>query len=316
MTGYVITTRGERLQLPVPLGWEMNYTAGVPCDSFWLRCPWDRDQKANPGDWIRFQAVDQGETVFAGVIDECEVSWNGTGGWLEVSGRGMAALLLDNEALGQDYGTATLQDILRDHVRPFGIQVAGSPKLPAVNRFSVATGSSEWSVLYEFTQFYGGVTPRFDREGRLVLEGWTDSEDLAIVDTTPVSEISVRERRYGVLSEIWVRDRFRKAVEKVKNDTFLARGGCCRRIMTMPGRSDFKTMRYSGQYQLEKSAAGLIRLEVTIPILFYGKPGDLVRLQRNKWPKNGLYRVVEVKVIADEKGGRTVLELADTDVTL
>ena len=41
-----------------------------------------------------------------------------------------------------------------------------------------------------------------------------------------------------------------------------------------------------------------------------------MRLQRNKWPKNGLYRVVEVKVMADEKGGRTVLELADTDVTL
>ena len=32
----------------------------------------------------------------------------------------MAALLLDNEALGQDYGTATLEDILRDHVAPMG----------------------------------------------------------------------------------------------------------------------------------------------------------------------------------------------------
>lgn len=316
MTGYVITAGGERLQLPVPLGWEMNYTAGVPCDSFWLRCPWDRDQNVDPGEWMRFEAAEQGEIVFTGVVDEYEVSWTSTGGWLEVSGRGMAALLLDNEALGQDYGTATLQDILRDHVSPFGIQVAGSPSLPAVNRFSVATGSSEWSVLYEFARFYGGVTPRFDRKGRLVLEGWTDSEDLLITDTTPVSEISVRERRYGVLSEIWVRDRTRQAVEKVKNSAFLARGGSCRRVMTMPGRSDFKAMRYSGQFQLDKSASELIRLEVTVPILFYGKPGDLVRLQRDKWSKNGHYRVVEVQVIVDEKGGRTVLELADANVTL
>lgn len=316
MTGYVTTAAGERFQLPVPLAWEMNYTAGVPCDSFWLRLPWDRGQGGELADWCGFTAQEGGETVFTGVVDECEVTWDGQGCCLEVSGRGMAARLLDNEAAGQDYGVATLEDLLRDHVTPLGIQTAGAENLPAVEQFSVATGSSVWSVLYEFARYHGGVTPRFDREGRLVLEQWNQRETLAVTDATPVTALTWRVRRYGVLSEIWVRDRTRKSVEKVENAAFRASGGCCRRVMTMPGRSSFKSMRYSGQFQLDKSAAGLRRLELTVSIPFYGKPGDLLRVQRSDWEKNGSYRVVEVKVQCDSQGARTVLELAEPDVVI
>ena len=314
MTAFVTTARGRTVRLPEPLAWEMNYTAGVPCDSFWLRCPWEE-----PGEdlsqWTSFAADHQGGRVFTGVVDECEVVWDKNGAVLEVSGRGMAALLLDNEAQGQDYETASLEDILSGHVAPFGIRLAQPAALPPVSRFSVATGSSEWSVLYEFARYHAGVSPRFDREGRLVLTGWTGSENLAVNDATPVTEMLLRERRYGVLSEIWVRDRSRQAAEKVENAAFLQKGGRCRRIMTMPGRSGFKTMRYSGQFQLDKSAAGLVRQEITVPILFYGKPGDLLSLQRNGWGKNGSWRVVETRVSCGAQG-RTVLVLADPDVTL
>lgn len=316
MTAYVTDARGVRLQLPVLLGWELDYTTGTPCDSFWLCCPWEETEETDLSSWSRFEGVEQGMTVFTGVVDECEVTWGVQGKLLEVSGRGMAALLLDNEALGQDYGTATLEDILRDHVYPFGIELAAPAKLPAVSRFSVTSGSSEWSVLYDFARYYGGVSPRFNREGRLVLGGWEEQEMLQIGPGTPVREWKLRERRYGVLSEIWVRDRTRQAVEQVKNQDFLEKGGCCRRVMTMPGRSDYRTMRYSGAFQLEQSATRLLRLEVTIPVLFYGKPGDLVELRGEKWPKNGRYRVAEARVSADGAGGQTVLELVPAECAL
>lgn len=104
MTAYVTTAAGRTFQLPVPLSWELNYTAGVPSDSFWVRCPWQAGQGTDPAEWVRFSAAEAGETVFSGVVDECEVNQGAEGLRLEVSGRGMAALLLDNEALGQDYG--------------------------------------------------------------------------------------------------------------------------------------------------------------------------------------------------------------------
>lgn len=125
MTAYVTTAAGRTFQLPVPLSWELNYTAGVPSDSFWVRCPWQAGQGTDPAEWVRFSAAEAGETVFSGVVDECEVNQGAEGLRLEVSGRGMAALLLDNEALGQDYGTATLEDILRDHVAPLWDRIVG-----------------------------------------------------------------------------------------------------------------------------------------------------------------------------------------------
>lgn len=315
MTGFVKTAAGRTLRLPVPLQWELDYTAGTPCDSFSMTCPWEETGE-DPGEWAEFFAQEDGETVFTGVVDECETAWDSRGARLELSGRGMAALLLDNEAPGQDYVTATLEDILRDHVYPFGIRVAEKGDLPAVSQFSVAVGSSEWSVLYEFARYHGGVTPRFDRLGRLILAGWTGSENLLITEASPITALTVRDRRYGVLSEILVRDKARKAAETVKNAAFQAAGGRRRQVMTMPGRSSFKAMRYSGQFQLDKSAAGLRRQEITVALPFYGKPGDLARVQVSGWGGNGSWRVTETNVIGDERGTRTVLELAAPDVVL
>ena len=316
MTGYVTDWRGVRWTLPNLLSWRLEYTAGVPCDSFWLRCTWDGDNTTRPGDWVAFSAWHEGEQVFAGVVDECEVTVSGQGRVLELSGRGMAALLLDNEALGQDYGSATQGDILRDHVTPYGIIAAPGASLPPVSRFSVAAGSSEWSVVYEFARYYGGVPPRFDRQGRLILSGWEDGTERVVGDTARVSRLVCRDSRYGVLSQVLVRDRWSGQVEAVDNADFLARGGRARRVITMPERSSYQAMRYSGQFQLDRSAAELVRMEAVVPVLFYGKPGDLVRIQRSDWDRNGSWRVVEASVQADEAGGRTRLELAVPDVVI
>jgi prophage tail gpP-like protein len=289
---------------------------GSPCDSFWLRCPWEAGGPTSPADWARFTADHQGERVFTGVVDECQVSQSASGGLLEVSGRGMAALLLDNEALGQDYLTATLQDILRDHVAPYGIETAAGAKLPAVTQFSVSAGSSEWSVLYEFARYYGGVAPRFDREGKLVLTGWPDRQEILLNDSAPVTELVCRDKRYGVLSQVLVRDRYSGDIQTVDNKRFLAEGGKARRVVTMPGRSSYKTMRYTGQFQLEKSAAELVRQEITVAQAFCAWPGDLVRLKRSNWDRNGLYRVVQATAGMDSGGAWTKLELADVDVVI
>ena len=313
MTGYVTTAQGERWQLPQLMEWELEYTAGTPCDSFWLRCPFGGSNGADVRQWSRFDAWEGGEQVFTGVVDECRESLTRAGRMLELSGRGLAALLLDNEALPQDYGTATLADILRDHVTPYGIRTAGAVSLPPVSPFSVSAGSSEWTVLHEFARYYGGVAPRFDRAGRLVLSGWQDGQELLLGDGTPVTELVCVDKRYGVLSDVWVRDRYQNRVERVENSGFKARGGCARRVMTMPGRSSWQAMRYTGQFQLDCSAAELLVVEAEIPALFYAWPGDLVRLERSGWDRNGLYRVVQSRVRLNENGGSTRLELADPE---
>lgn len=313
ITGMLDCCDGGRLELPELMEWRLEYTAGVPCDSFSLVCPWTGGGEGELSKAVGFTAQGESGTVFRGVVDEFECRTDSGGGRLSLSGRGMAALLLDNEALPADYLTATAADILRDHVEPYGIQVAGAVELPAVSGFSVTGGSSEWQVLYEFARYYGDVTPRFDREGRLVLAPWADKEALLVDDRVPVTACAYRERRYGVLSEVLVRDRARGAVERVENEPFLALGGRCRRVLTMPGRSNYLAMRYSGGFQIRRAQAQRIRLELTVPQAFFAWPGDLVEVARKDWGHNGRYRVLEAAVEAGGDGEQTRLTLGEPD---
>ena len=184
MTGYVFTAGGTSIQLPAPVSWTFQYTAGVPCDSFRLRCIWAGENAVRPSEWATFQALEGSEVKFTGVVDECETVRGPEGSYFEISGRGMAARLLDNEALSQDYEVATLADILRDHVTPYGISVGEQSPMGAVSRFSVAAGSSEWSVLYDFSRYYNGIYPRFDQLGRLILTPWSNTAQVLKVTKT------------------------------------------------------------------------------------------------------------------------------------
>ena len=70
MIAYVTDWRGERWALPQAERWQMDYTTGVPSDSFLLCCPWEADNPTAPEDWVAFQAEHEGERVFTGVIDD------------------------------------------------------------------------------------------------------------------------------------------------------------------------------------------------------------------------------------------------------
>ena len=314
MTGYVFTAGGTSIQLPAPVSWTFQYTAGVPCDSFRLRCIWAGENAVRPSEWATFQALEGSEVKFTGVVDECETVQGSEGSYFEISGRGMAARLLDNEALSQDYEVATLADILRDHVAPYGIQVGAMGDLPAVSGFSVQSGESEWQVLYQFARYHGGVSPRFDREGRLYLTPFPDREALVVDGTVAVARLCWRERRYGVLSQVLVRDRTTLAVEPVDNAPFQAQGGLRRQVLTMPGKSSYQAMRYSGEYQLEQARKELHTLELELPAAFAAWPGELVELNLTQNVGTGLWRVRESVSAQAEQGSYTRLTLAPPDV--
>lgn len=317
MTGWLVFADGTRGQLPELVEWELEYACGTPCDSFRVVSLWQCGKDERLAHAVRFEAFHQQEQVFAGVVDECEVSWSEQGSRLEISGRGMAALLLDNEAVGADYAMATVQDILRDHVTPYGITVARMEKLSAVKCFRVNTGSSEWAVLYEFARYHGGVTPRFDRKGQLILGGWEDGDPRVIHDRIPVTRLCARDRRYGVISQVWVQERGKEPkMNKVVNQTFQADGGQCRRVYTMPGKSDYQVMRYQGEYQICQSRREQLELEVDVALPFCVWPGEPVRLERSGWGRNGLFRAAQVTVSMDAQGYGTHVVLVPMDTML
>ena len=75
-------------------------------------------------------------------------------------------------------------------------------------------------------------------------------------------------------------------------------------------------MRYSGEFQLDKSASELVRMEVTVGQAFCVRPGELVDVNRSGLDWNGQYRAVEVTVGMDMGGRWSRMELAPPDFVL
>lgn len=312
----VILGSGRVFDLPRPEEWTFRYATGTPCDSFTIRCPWEGGQEELFAEISRFQADWAGERVFTGVVDECRCGCGGEGKWLELSGRGMAALLLDNEAMPAQYQRAALADILADHVTPYGIVTVGGGALPAVSGFEVGSGVSEWSVLWDFACYHGGVVPRFDRRGRLVLEGHKNQRALTLDGRTAVTAWEYRDQRHGVLSQAAVRRRTAAGVQWVRDEDFIAQGGCARRVVTVPNTTAGAAMRYSADWQLKASRRDRVRLTVTLPGAFAAWPGELVAVSRADMGPAGEYRVAESTVKCGARGLSTTLELAPPDVMI
>ncbi|MBM6926220.1 hypothetical protein H6B51_09860 [Pseudoflavonifractor phocaeensis] len=315
MEGKLRCWDGREITLPDMTQWSFQYGRGTPCDSFLVTCLWEPEEDIL-AEAVTFSAVEEGEIVFTGVVDECERGWDQNGGFLTLSGRSMAARLLDNEALGMDYQVATWQDILRDHVTPYGIQALSGASLPAVPGFSVAAGSSEWQVVYEFCRYYGGITPRFDRQGRLVATPWSQGRQLDLEQAAAVTALLLRDQRYGVLSQVLVRDRTTETVQRVTDQDFAGRGGLARRVLTMPGKSSYQAMRYSGEYQLARSRESLRQVELELAGAFAAFPGDTIRICWDRPVAKGTWRVAESTCGLDENGPYTKLVLGPPEALI
>lgn len=314
MKAWLIACDGSKYALPTVTQWEFRYGVGSPCDSFEIICLWQPGEERALNGAVRLWAEQDGERVFTGVVDEYTCILDENGGRLEISGRGMQALLLDNEALPAQYQLATAEDILHRHVTPYGIAAAAGYRLTAAAGFTVTSGQSEWSVVREFARC-SGVVPRFDRQGQLLLSGW-DNTRRKLGDNTAVTALRYTYRRYGVLSQVVVQDKVRGCSEVIEDRDFQSRGGLCRRVVTAAGHATAAVMRSSGQYQLKASRAELETCEVELAEVFAAWPGELVTIQRSGFGGNGTYRVRETSVSEDGTGRRTRLWLGPEDLLI
>ena len=67
---------------------------------------------------------------------------------------------------------------------------------------------------------------------RLILAPWDDRTEVMLDSSVPVLRLVCRDRRYGVLSQVVVRDRYQNWTETVNNASFQALGGQRRQVVT------------------------------------------------------------------------------------
>ena len=307
MTGRIITSDHRVYDLPELLEWKVVYTGSVPCDSYTVTFLYDKSMGEALHLAAGFLAVGNGEILLRGIVDGYDVAWTPDGLMATVYGRGYAARLLDNESRPVTYQGVTLEELIRRHVTPYGITAAEIAPVSATSTYTVASGTSQWKALENFCRTYGGFSPRFRRDGLLlaVPEG-AGGRLLSLDDSSPVLSCTLREDHYGVLTEVLVIDKTRNVSYNVRNPDMIARGGQCRRVVYTPGQSTWAAMRYTGEYQIQRSREEETSIEIKLPGTFLAFPGDSVRLDLNTMGLSGTYRVAETENTASPRTGETI----------
>lgn len=309
MSIWLETYDGAQYELPVLLRWDLDYTGMVPCDSMTAACLYDAGMAEVLPKATRFTAYQDGKIMLRGIIDAYEVSLSRQGLLVEIEGRGMAALLLDNESEALTYGRAPLSEILENHVSPYGITVEKQQDISG-SSYAVASGSSQWKALQGFTHRFGGFDPYFTKEGTLVIGPlWGSGKTLCIDDASPLLSLRKREQRYGVISEVLIQDKVQRISHPVRNQKFLQTGGQRRHVLYMP-RSTAEDRRYTGEYQIAQSALEQIEIDLELPIPFAAMPGDRVDLALSRLNLSGRYEVVRSRIRMDGDGERTELTIS------
>ena len=307
MTGRIFTSDHKVYELPALLEWNVVHTGGVPCDSYLVKFLYDREMAHVLQRAAGFIGLEDGQVVARGIVDEYTVELGSDGMTATVSGRGAAARLLDNESRPVTYQNATLEEIVRCHVTPYGIACKELADVRATSVYTVPAGVSQWKALADFCETYGGFLPRFAVNGALVAAPEKDSgKRLVIDDTASILECVFREDHYGVLTEALVIDKKRNLSYSVKNQDMIDKGGQCRRVIYTPGQSTWAAMKYTGEYQIQKSREDETVVTVTMPGSFLAFPGDRINLNLSRMGLNGEFRVAEAENRFSARNGGTV----------
>ena len=308
MEGYLTDYKGTCVKLPVVLAWNFEYGSTLPCDTFEVTFIYDKAMLKALDGAVRFRAENAGKTIFIGVVDDFEITVSEEGSLVNVHGRSLAALLLDNEAEAVQYYSASLETILNNHVYPYGITNIQKTLNIAAMTFEVDSGTSQWRVLEDFLWFGAGIRPRFSRDGVLIL-GKADGSAFSAGSVTAMTKLALTQKRYGVISEVLVKNKRLGTQSTVLNEPFKTQGGSCRRVVNVPRTARFDAMRATGEYQIMQSQAQARLIAITVPQVFAAFPGDTLTLTDNALGLTGNFDVYRARCFADGEKAGTELTL-------
>ncbi len=306
MIAFLIDVNKNRRELPVLLDWEILHSV-YDCDAFDITTIYLPELKTALYTASEIVIEHENKRVFIGVIDEYSIKNDQNGSILKVSGRGYAAKLLDNEARAAEYWGVQINYILDHHVYPCGINQVKYYQMGTGERFPISSGESQWKVLREFCVFSGGVEPRFDREGVLILN--KEKGEFVDLKSSPISSEYVLDRRYGVFSHVTTINRTAWTESTARNQELINRGGNCHRITNVPRYTSYDAMRHTGEFQLRESKKGSQITKIRLPLLFAAFAGDTVALPNSFVSGSGNFYVTDSLCIANGFSAETELTL-------
>ena len=308
MRGILYDVKNTPWQLPLLFKWEVCHGTGETCDYFEICFPFEKSMIGTLSSAVKFQGVNNGETVFSGIVDEYCIESDENGSRVTLSGRSMAARLMDNEAEAAAYASLSLDTVVQNHVAPYWNGKTEKKSMPRLSRFTVNSGESQWSVLTKFCRYSCGIQPRFSKDGTLILND-SVGKTIKIDESSPVFSFKRRDCRYGVISAVMIKNRVTGARYTVHNQSFENRGGFSRRVLTVPKTTGADAMRYTGEYQIRESKRGKNTAEIGLVSQFPAFPGDVAEVNLPALGISGRYKIIETRCWADADDAGTYMTL-------
>lgn len=308
MTGYIISSGGTETELPEFLSWDICHGIGEPCDWFEVSFIYYPNQLLRLQSACRFRAEHGGSVVFTGVVDEYSISIDENGSVVTISGRSPAALLLDNELPAAQYASLSSESLISSFVTPYGISSVIGDASKTLGSFTVSTGESAWSAVKRFSRYAWGTTPFFTPDGALILNG-RQGKNVTVNADTDSASIKLRDERYGIISDVRVKNRVTGASYTVRNEDFISRGGKSHREITVPKTTGADAARYTAEYQITESKRGKHFIELALTKQFACFPSDIVALSSTALGISGSYKVIASHCWADSFSAGTIVTL-------
>lgn len=261
---------GRRRELEHPASFSLVRSADTPADSlkavFLIPDARDWEQEI-----ARIELQADGRRLFRGSCDRQIVGLDSAGCRLTVWARSDAAVLLDNEAIPQEYSCVTLDEMFAKHLAPYGFQsdLEGEGRLLD---YQVGKGMSEWEAFATFCQRALGRTPHvhlsrvsFQLPGRA---------RRTLPAGQAVSTVSRTVRRSEVISQVLLRDELGHYSTVLESEA--ARGLQILRRRCMIPSAQWTNAAQDAQLKMQQSMRERIQWEIELPRLVDWELGDQV----------------------------------------
>ncbi len=199
MTCEGFTPAGATIFLGEPLSIKISRDADAPADGLTAEFP----HRSLP-DLCRVRIWDGGTLYFSGIVDEQHEILALSGMTVKISARGMAAPLLDSEALPQTYRNPSLPSLYNRHAAPFGLAGCRGPTNAACGEMTVEKGTSDWQMLEQFCREFLKTSPRVTVEGIFDASGKPCRELRFGTSGIPYYALEYRRNWYPLLSDVYV----------------------------------------------------------------------------------------------------------------
>ena len=244
-------------------------SADTPADSLKVQC---LQQIGTEVACIEVQSG--GRRLFRGLCDRQKTFVDGAGCHTELWGRSDAAVLMDNEAIPQEYRRVTLQELFEKHIKPYGFQ-NDLPQAAVLSHFRVGKGVSEWEVFSDGCIQALGQQP-FVHLSRVSARLPGKQRHLVGVQDA-VLRLSRVVRREKVISQVLLRDEWGRYSTRIENPQ--AQGLAIQRRRCLIPSEQWERPTADAQRRMNRSMEGRIRWELELGKLVDWQLGDRIRVQ-------------------------------------